>query len=554
MSAIAEQPSAAVPPDKLRQVVIASAAGTVFEWYDFFVYGALATVIAGHFFANLPEAQAFVFTLLTFAAGFVVRPLGALVFGKLGDSKGRKGAFLITITMMGLATFAIGLLPDYDAIGLAAPALLILCRVLQGFALGGEYGGAAIYVAEHAPPGQRGLQTSWIQGSAAIGLIGALGVVQLTRLAIGQEALAEWGWRIPFLLSLALLGISLWIRVRLEESPVFQAMKAEGRGSQRALAESFLDWANLKYVLIALFGIMMAQGVVWYTGHFYAQYFLERFTKLSGQTVTNLMMIVVLVSAPLYIFWGWASDKVGRKPVMLFGMILMLAAYFPGFQLLTRAANPAYAQALRDVPVVVAADPADCSFLLDITGTAVFATSCDVARVALSDRGIAYTQQDGSPGAAATVRIGDGPPLPAPSAAGLSARQVKGVQQGFGRSLAPALEAAGYPARADPAGLDTPIVLAVLILFILAATALYAPIAATLVELFPARIRYTAMSAPYHVGTGYFGGLLPAIVFAIIGATGNLYAGLWFPVSVTALAILVNIFFVPETRGRGIGG
>lgn len=554
MSAIAEQPSAAVPPDKLRQVVIASAAGTVFEWYDFFVYGALATVIAGHFFANLPEAQAFVFTLLTFAAGFVVRPLGALVFGKLGDSKGRKGAFLITITMMGLATFAIGLLPDYDAIGLAAPALLILCRVLQGFALGGEYGGAAIYVAEHAPPGQRGLQTSWIQGSAAIGLIGALGVVQLTRLAIGQEALAAWGWRIPFLLSLALLGISLWIRVRLEESPVFQAMKAEGRGSQRALAESFLDWANLKYVLIALFGIMMAQGVVWYTGHFYAQYFLERFTKLSGQTVTNLMMIVVLVSAPLYIFWGWISDKVGRKPVMLFGMILMLAAYFPGFQLLTRAANPAYAQALRDVPVVVAADPADCSFLLDITGTAVFATSCDVARVALSDRGIAYTQQDGPPGAVATVRIGDGAPMPTPSAAGLSARQVKGVQQAFGRSLAPALEAAGYPARADPAGLDAPLVLGVLILFILAATALYAPIAATLVELFPARIRYTAMSAPYHVGTGYFGGLLPAIVFAIIGATGNLYAGLWFPVSVTALAILVNIFFVPETRDRGIGG
>lgn len=544
--------AAAVSDSKLRQVVIASAAGTVFEWYDFFVYGALATVIGRHFFANLPDSQAFVFTLLTFAAGFVVRPLGALVFGKLGDSQGRKGAFLITIAMMGLATFAIGVLPDYNAIGVWAPALLIFCRVLQGFALGGEYGGAAIYVAEHAPPGQRGLQTSWIQGSAAIGLIGALGVVQLTRLSVGEAALASWGWRIPFLVSLGLLGISLWIRVRLEESPVFQAMKAEGRASKNALSESFLVWGNLKFVFIALFGIMMAQGVVWYTGHFYAQYFLERFTKLPGQTVINLMMIVVLVSAPLYVFWGWISDKVGRKPVMLFGMILMLAAYFPGFHLLTRAANPAYAEALQGVPVVVAADPADCSFLLDITGTAVFDTSCDVARVALSDRGIAYTQQPAPAGAQAAVRIGEASPIPAPSADGQSARAVKAVQRAFGDTLAEPLAAAGYPKAADPTAINTPLVLAILIVFILAATALYAPIAATLVELFPARIRYTAMSAPYHIGTGYFGGLLPAIVFAIIGATGNLYAGLWFPAIVTGLAILVNLLLVPETRGRRI--
>jgi MFS family permease len=547
---VAQGGSAEVEAKKLRQVVIASAAGTVFEWYDFFVYGALATIIAGRFFATLPESQAFVFTLLTFAAGFVVRPIGAIVFGKLGDSRGRKGAFLITISMMGLATFAIGLIPDYDAIGVWAPALLIACRVLQGFALGGEYGGAAIYVAEHAPRGQRGLQTSWIQASAAIGLIGALGVVQLTRAAFGPEALAQWAWRIPFLLSLALLGLSLWIRVKLEESPVFQAMKAEGRTSQNALAESFLRWEHMKFVLIALFGVMMAQGVVWYTGHFYAQYFLERFPKLPGATVNTIMMLVVAASAPMYIFWGWLSDRVGRKPVMLFGMLLMLAAYFPGFHLLTRAANPAYAQALQEVPVVVEADPADCSLLLDVLGTAVFDSSCDVARVALADRGVSYRQAEGAAGASALVRIGDQAPITAPDAAGQSRRAVKAVQKAFGEQLAGPLQQAGYPAGAELGAVNAPMILLVLLVFIIAATALYGPIAATLVELFPTRIRYTAMSAPYHIGTGWFGGLLPAVVFAINGATGDLYAGLWFPAIVTGVAIAVNLALVPETRGR----
>jgi len=543
---------AEVAPKRLRQVVIASAAGTVFEWYDFFVYGALATIIAGRFFATLPESQAFIFTLLTFAAGFVVRPIGAIVFGKLGDSRGRKGAFLITISAMGLATFAIGLIPDYDAIGVWAPALLIACRVLQGFALGGEYGGAAIYVAEHAPRGQRGLQTSWIQGSAAIGLIGALGVVQLTRAAFGSEALAEWAWRIPFLLSLALLALSLWIRVKLEESPVFQAMKAEGRGSEKALAESFLDWGNLRFVLIALFGVMMAQGVVWYTGHFYAQYFLERFPRLPGATVSNLMMLVVLASAPLYILWGWLSDRIGRKPVMLLGMILMLAAYFPGFHLLTRAANPAYAKALESVPVVVRADPADCSFLFDATGTAVFDTSCDIARIALADRGVAYRQEPGPAGAPAQVLIGDAAPIAAPTTLAGGARAAKAAQKTFGERLAGPLQQAGYPAEAEPGQVNAPLILAVLLVFIVAATALYGPIAAALVELFPTRIRYTAMSAPYHIGTGWFGGLLPAVVFAINSATGNLYAGLWFPAIVTAVAIVVNIVFLPETKGRAL--
>ncbi|MBY0448250.1 MAG: MFS transporter, partial [Hyphomonadaceae bacterium] len=347
-------------------------------------------------------------------------------------------------------------------------------------------------------------------------------------------------------------ALSLWIRVKLEESPVFQAMKAEGRGSEKALAESFLDWGNLRFVLIALFGIMMAQGVVWYTGHFYAQYFLERFPRLPGATVSNLMMLVVLASAPLYILWGWLSDRIGRKPVMLLGMILMLAAYFPGFHLLTRAANPAYAKALESVPVVVRADPADCSLLFDATGTAVFDTPCDIARIALADRGVAYRQEPGQAGAPAQVLIGDAAPIDAPTAVSGGARAAKAAQKAFGERLAGPLQQAGYPAEAAPGQVNAPLILAVLLVFIVAATALYGPIAAALVELFPTRIRYTAMSAPYHIGTGWFGGLLPAVVFAINSATGNLYAGLWFPAIVTAVAIVVNLAFLPETKDRAL--
>ena len=541
-----------ISPQKLRQVVIASAAGTVFEWYDFFIYGALATLVSRHFFANLPDAQAFVFTLFAFAAGFLVRPLGALVFGKIGDSRGRKGAFLITISMMGLATFAIGLLPDYAQIGPAAPILLIGLRVVQGFALGGEYGGAAIYVAEHAPEGQRGLQTSWIQTSAAIGLVGALGVIWGLRTGLGEEAFSAWGWRLPFLISLGLLAISLWIRVRLEESPVFQAMEAEGRASKKAMAETFLAWPNLRLVLIALFGIMMAQGVVWYTGHFYAQFFLERVLKLAPLTVNLLMISVVTLSAAFYVLFGWLSDKIGRKPVMLGGMALMLVLYFPGFHALTRAANPALAAAQASAPVRIAADPSDCSFLLDLTGGArQFATSCDIARTALADAGISYRMVPSISGQAALILVRDSQ-LYAPSAENQPPSRVKAIRADFAKQLAPVLQRAGYPLRADPARVDFAQTLLILFGFILAATALYGPIAATLVELFPARIRYTALSVPYHIGTGVFGGMLPLIVFAIVTANGDIYSGLWFPTITTGLALLITLAFMPETNGRRV--
>jgi Sugar (and other) transporter len=558
------RPRAEVSPAKMRQVVAASAAGTVFEWYDFFVYGALASVISPIFFAGLPDAQAFVFTLLTFAVGFVVRPLGALVFGKIGDSTGRKGAFLITITIMGLATFAVGLLPTAAQAGVWAPVLLVACRVLQGFALGGEYGGAAIYVAEHADPKRRGLSTGWIQTSAAFGLIGALLVVAITRAWLGEEQLRAWGWRIPFLLSVFLLVISVWIRLQLEESPAFQKLKNEGRVSKAAYHESFLQWRNLKIVLIAFFTVCMAQGVVWYTGSFYTQFFLERTLKIDSLTVNLLMIAAVALSAPLYVFFAWLSDKVGRKPVMLGGILLMLALYFPGYHFITQAGNPALAQASAAVPATVIADPADCSFQLDLTGGArQFSTSCDIAKGSLTNAGVSYTTEVGPSGAPARIRIGD-QEIESVSAVGQSTSAIKAARTGFEARLRPVLDAAGYPAHAPGAMQGWSIseiarvfaqmrgVFLVMALFVVAATALYGPQAAALVELFPTRIRYTALSVPYHIGVGWLGGLLPAIVFAINTATGSIYAGLWFPTIVTALAAVFTLFFLPETRLRDI--
>ena len=553
-----------VSPAKLRQVVAASAAGTVFEWYDFFVYGALASVMSTHFFAGLPDAQAFVFTLLTFAVGFIVRPIGALVFGKIGDSTGRKGAFLITIIIMGLATFAIGLLPTAESIGIWAPILLVTCRVAQGFALGGEYGGAASYVAEHAPR-RRGGATGWIQTSASVGLIGALAVVLIVRAIMGEEAFREWGWRIPFLISIGLLLVSVWIRTQLEESPAFQKLKDEGAISKRAYAESFLEWRNLKIVIIALFGVMMAQGVVWYTAHFYSQFYLERILRIDSQTVNLIMISVVIVSAPLYMLFARLSDKIGRKPVMLFGMLLMLALYFPGFHFITQAGNPALDAASRNTPVVVIADPADCTFQLDLTGGAQqFSTSCDIAKGALASAGVSYTTQDGPAGELARIRIGDAIEVESVSATGQSLTEIRATRTAFSEQLRGVLNEAGYPAAAAGPMQNWSVaeivrvftekwgVIAVMILFIVAATALYGPQAAALVELFPTRIRYTAMSFPYHVGTGWFGGLLPAIVFAINTATGSIYSGLWFPAIATAIAALVTFFFGPETKDRDI--
>lgn len=559
------QMSHEIPPGKLRQVVAASAAGTVFEWYDFFVYGALASVMAPLFFAGLPDAQAFVFTLLTFAVGFIVRPLGALVFGKIGDSTGRKGAFLITITIMGLATFAIGLLPTAEQVGVWAPILLVTMRVLQGFALGGEYGGAAIYVAEHARPNRRGGSTGWIQTSASFGLIGALGVVLGVRALMGEDAFRDWGWRIPFLVSIGLLAISVWIRLQLEESPAFKKLQREGAVSKRAYAESFFEWRNARVVLLALFGVMMAQGVVWYTAHFYSQFYLERILKIDSQSVNLIMITVVLISAPLYLFFARLSDSVGRKPVMLFGMLLMLALYFPGFHYITRAGNPALAEATQTTPVTVVADPADCTFQLDLTGGAQqFATSCDIAKGALSNAGVSYTTVAGEPGQLAQIHIGDAVEVESVSAVGQSISEIRATRAAFETRLREALTQAGYPAAAPGPMQEWSLsevlrvfaekwgVIAIMTLFIIAATALYGPQAAALVELFPTRIRYTAMSFPYHIGTGWFGGLLPATVFAINTATGSVHMGLWFPAIVTAIAALIMFLFWPETKDRDI--
>jgi MFS family permease len=558
------QTSHEVSPAKMRQVVAASAAGTVFEWYDFFVYGALASTLAPLFFAGLPDAQAFVFTLLTFALGFITRPFGALVFGKIGDSTGRKGAFLITITIMGLATFAIGLLPTANAIGIWAPILLVACRVLQGFALGGEYGGAAIYVAEHAHPKNRGGATGWIQTSAGIGLVGALFVVLFTRATLGEEAFRAWGWRIPFLVSIGLLLVSVWIRLQLEESPAFKKLQAEGKVSKRAYAESFFEWRNLKIVLLALFGVMMAQGVVWYTGSFYTQFYLERILKIDSQTVNLLMIIMVLITMPLYLAFAKLSDKVGRKPVMLGGMLLMLALYFPGYSIITRVGSPQLAEASANVPVTVVADPADCSFQLDLTGGAQqFSSSCDIAKGALSNAGVSYTTVEAPAGALARIRVGQAE-LESVSAAGQSTSEIRATRAAFETRLRAALGDAGYPSEPPRAmqGWSWPEIMRVLqekfgiivvmALFATSMTMLYGPQAAALVELFPTRIRYTALSLPYHIGTGWFGGLLPAIVFAINTATGQVNSGLWFPFIITAIAATVTLLFWPETKDRDI--
>lgn len=563
--AAAAPASAEISPQKMRQVLAASSAGTIFEWYDFFVYGALASVLAPLFFSGLPDAQAFVFTLLTFAAGFIVRPLGALVFGKIGDSSGRKGAFLITITLMGVATFAIGLLPTAEMAGIWAPILLVTCRVLQGFALGGEYGGAAIYVAEHAPHDRRGGATGWIQVAAPIGLLGALIVVLLTRAAMGEEAFRAWGWRIPFLLSIGLLAISIWIRLQLEESPAFKKLKEENRLSKRAYHESFFEWRNLRIVLLALFGFMMAQGVVYYTASFYTQFYLERVLRIDSQTVNVLMIAAVGLTAPLYLVFARLSDKVGRKPMLLGGMLMMLALYFPGYDLITRFGNPALSEAWRTTPVVVIADPADCTFQLDLTGGAhQFSTSCDIAKSALAGAGVSYTSQPGPAGALARIRIGDQGELESVSADGLPLSEIRATRAAFDQRLREVLTEAGYPSAAPGAMQGWSVseivrvftekfgVFAIMILFMIAAAALYAPQAAALVELFPTRIRYTAMSLPYHVGTGWFGGMLPATVFAINTATGQVNAGLWFPVVVTAIAALVCFLFLPETKDRDI--
>jgi predicted MFS family arabinose efflux permease len=535
----------------LRTVVAASATGTAFEWYDFFVFGALATVIARHFFAEAGETVAYILALLTFGLGFVVRPLGALVFGWFGDRTGRKTTFLVTITLMGVATVAIGLLPDYDQIGIAAPILLLVMRMLQGFALGGEYGGAVVYVAEHAPAKKRGLMTGWIQTTAALGLIGALSVILITRAVVGAEAFDEWGWRIPFLLSALLLGVSLWIRLKLNESPAYRRMEAEGGERRAPFKEAFGTWRNGRFVLIALFGIMIAQGAVWYCGYFYARFFMERVLRVDTNTIDLVMLAVTAVSAFLYVFFGWISDRIGRKPVMLFGMILALIAIFPGFQALTRAANPALAEAQASSPIVVMADPATCALQFDPIGKTAFASSCDIAKSVLSNAGISYSNVAAVPGSVAAVRIGS-VEIASVEGGGMDPAALKAARAGVETRLKAALVEAGYPARADPERINLPMVFGILMIFMVAATALYGPQAAALVELFPTRVRYTAMSLPYHVGTGWVGGMLPAASFALVAWSGNIYFGLWYTLAFASVAVVVALIWLPETKGRDL--
>jgi predicted MFS family arabinose efflux permease len=535
----------------MRTIVAASSAGTAFEWYDFFIFGSLAGLIGKLFFANLNPTEGVLFALGAFGAGFLFRPLGALVFGWVGDRVGRKGAFLVTVSLMGLATLAVGLLPTYAQAGLLAPALLLVMRLIQGFALGGEYGGAAVYVAEHAPDARRGEYTGWIQISASFGLIGALAVIYVTRALMGAAAFEAWGWRIPFLFSAFLLAISLWMRLKLSESPAFKRMEAEGAGSKAPLREAFGQWRYLKVVILALLAIMVAQGVVWYTIFFYAQTFMERILKVDPNTVVLIILLATLISAPLYVVFARLSDEVGRKPVMLFGMGLAAIAMIPAFHLLTEYANPALAQANRRTPVVVVADPADCAFQFDPVGKTAFTSSCDIAKTTLANAGVSYRNQAAPAGATAQVRVG-GRVISSASGRSLPAAEFKALQARISGQIMGALKAAGYPAKADPAGLRLGPLMAVMTLLVIAATALYGPIAACLVELFPTRIRYTAMSLPYNIGTGWVGGFVPFVAFAMTVADGGTYFGLWYPVAGAAFSFIVTLLFLPETRGRDL--
>ncbi|WP_447764089.1 MFS transporter [Sphingopyxis panaciterrae] len=534
-----------------RKVILASSLGTVFEWYDFYLYGLLATIISAQFFSGVNETTGFIFALAAFAAGFAVRPFGALVFGRIGDLVGRKNTFLVTMGLMGASTFLVGVLPSYASIGVAAPILLVVLRLVQGLALGGEYGGAATYVAEHAPEGKRGLFTSFIQTTATLGLFAALGVVIAIRSVIGEAAFADWGWRLPFLISVILLGVSLWIRLQLEESPVFQQMKEEGTTSKAPLTEAFGRWGNLKWVIIALFGAVAGQAVVWYAGQFYALFFLEKTLKVDGATANILIAIALALGTPFFIFFGWLSDKIGRKPIILAGCALAAITYFPAFHMLTSSANPVLAEAQARAPVVVLTSHARCSFQFDPIGKNKFnGSSCDIAKSYLAKAGIPYehvVQNNPRWDRSVTiVRVGDvGIDIPEPG-------QYDGAEGGMTRSLEAALKAAGYPAKADPARIDKPLVVAILFYLVLLVTMVYGPIAALLVELFPSRIRYTAMSLPYHIGNGWFGGFLPTTAFAMVAATGNIYYGLWYPVAIAAITVVVGLLFLPETFRRSI--
>jgi MFS family permease len=549
--------SGTLPTDKAASqndwlVIGASSLGTVFEWYDFYLYGLLAAVISAQFFSGVNDTTGFIFALAAFAAGFAVRPFGALVFGRLGDMVGRKHTFLITMSIMGLSTFAVGILPSYATAGVAAPVMLVLLRLLQGLALGGEYGGAATYVAEFSPPGKRGFFTSWIQTTATVGLFAALLVVIGTRTYLGEEAFKAWGWRIPFLVSILLLIVSLWIRLRLAESPVFLKMKALGTTSKAPLKEAFGQWSNLQIVLIALLGAVMGEAVVWYSGQFYALFFLERMLRVDGATTNILIAIALVLATPGFVIFGWLSDKIGRKPIILAGCLLAMLTYFPLFHALTRYANPALYAAQAASPVTVFANPEECSFQFDPIGKNKFdSTSCDIAKSYLAKAGVSYNRLDAPSGAVAQIRSG-ATTISAPDPRTLTGKERKDAIAKFQAATKTVLTAAGYPDKADPATVNKPMLVLILFVMVLYVTMVYGPIAALLVELFPARIRYSAMSLPYHIGNGWFGGFLPTTAFAMVAATGDIYYGLWYPIVVAGATVVIGFFFLPETFKRGI--
>jgi MFS family permease len=530
-----------------KKVIFASSLGTVFEWYDFYLYGSLAAIIAKQFFSALDPTSGFIFALLAFAAGFIVRPFGALVFGRLGDMIGRKYTFLVTILIMGLSTFIVGLLPSYASIGVAAPVILIGLRLLQGLALGGEYGGAATYVAEHAPQGKRGAFTSWIQTTATLGLFLSLLLIIGVRLATGDEAFNAWGWRIPFIASAFLLAVSVWIRLSLNESPAFKKMKEEGKASKAPLSESFGRWSNLKIVILALVGLTAGQAVVWYTGQFYALFFLTAQLKVDPLSAQLMIAASLAIGTPFFIIFGALSDRIGRKPIIMAGCLIAALIYFPLFKMLTEAANPDLAAAQAKNHVVVVADPDRCSFQFNPTGTKKFTSSCDIAKQVLAGGSVSYDNEAGPAGQPAVVKIGD-VSIQGPEMKGLPADEAKKQEAAFKKQVGDALKAAGYPAKADPAKMNTVEIVAILTVLVILVTMVYGPIAAMLVELFPTRIRYTSMSLPYHIGNGWFGGLLPTTAFAIVAQTGNMYNGLWYPIIVAGVTFVVGMLFVRETK------
>jgi MFS family permease len=548
MATVGGQISHAPMTSDEKRVIFASSLGTVFEWYDFYLAGSLAAYISKSFFSGINPTAAFIFTLLGFAAGFAVRPFGALVFGRLGDMVGRKYTFLITIVIMGLSTFVVGFLPGYASIGFASPVIFIAMRLLQGLALGGEYGGAATYVAEHAPANRRGYYTSWIQTTATLGLFLSLLVILGVRTTMGEEAFGAWGWRIPFIASLILLGVSVWIRLQLSESPAFERIKAEGKTSKAPLTESFGQWSNLKIVILALIGLTAGQAVVWYTGQFYALFFLTQTLKVDGASANILIALALLIGTPFFVFFGSLSDRIGRKPVIMAGCLIAALTYFPLFKALTHYANPALEAAEQKAPIVVVANPDECSFQFNPVGTAKFTSSCDIAKSALAKSGLNYSNVAAPAGTQAQIKVGD----TVIDTYDGKAADAKDKAKAFDKTLSGTLKSAGYPPKADPSQLNWPMTVAILALLVIYVTMVYGPIAAMLVEMFPTRIRYTSMSLPYHIGNGWFGGFLPATAFAIVAAQGNIYSGLWYPVVIALGTFVIGMLFVKETKDSNI--